>query len=768
MGKRTQSWLLAAALVLGGGVGTWFSAVAVTANTSAHSREDLRTTSTDVASSLQLALERENDLVVSAGAFIAGNPGASNTEFIRWARSVRALDRYPELTEIGHAVLVPAAELPTFAARAAADPTSPLPTPGTFEVIPPGPRPFYCFSAAKLSRPAADALPAGLDFCSADAWRATLLSIRDSGQPTYASVPGGGAPRMSVMTPIYRGGVVPTTVDERRAASLGWVGNFVAPGMLLDRALTDRGDVAVTFSYRNATSKVDLHAGNAPRGAHTASVDLHNGWTVRTTAKVISSELWHNPDGRMVLLGGLALSILLAGFLAAMAASRGRALGLTHDLRHQALHDALTGLPNRALIVDRTEQLLARNRRAGTHGAVLYVDLDEFKNVNDTLGHDAGDRLLLAAAARMRSALREADTIGRMGGDEFVVLLDGAALEVAPELVAERLLDVMRRPFELDGAASPMIVTTSIGIAVGDRASAGDMLRDADVALYEAKATGKDHYAVFHREMRAELSRRVELEFELRAALDAEQFRLVYQPIYNLDDLTLIGVEALLRWEHPTRGLVMPDEFIPVLEQTGHIREVGRWVLREACRQTAVWHARGDAIDVSVNVSGAQLDGDDIVEHIREALAASGLDATSLIIEMTETALMRNADATARRLQAIKALGVRIAIDDFGTGYSSLAYLQQFSVDSLKIDRTFVNAIQTSNESKSLIQTLVHLGNQLGITTLAEGVETTEQMDYLREAHVNEAQGYLLSRPLEADELELRLLAPARPAHQKR
>ena len=313
-----------------------------------------------------------------------------------------------------------------------------------------------------------------------------------------------------------------------------------------------------------------------------------------------------------------------------------------------------------ALIVDRIEQLLAWSRRYGTLRGALYIDLDEFKNVNDTLGHEAGDRLLVAVAARLKSTLRDADTIGRIGGDEFVVLIDGAVLNVAPELVAERLLEVMRQPFELEGASMPLLVTTSVGVAVGDRLTAVDLLRDADIALYEAKAAGKNRYEMFFPEMQTEISHRIELEFDLRSALDDEQFRLVYQPIYNLDDLTLVGVEALLRWEHPTRGLIYPDEFIPILEQTGQIREVGRWVLRQACEQMAAWHARGDTLDISVNVSGRQLDNDAIVDHVREALQISGLDATSLIVEVTETALMRNTHTTAQRLETLKAIGVRI------------------------------------------------------------------------------------------------------------
>jgi diguanylate cyclase (GGDEF)-like protein len=414
--------------------------------------------------------------------------------------------------------------------------------------------------------------------------------------------------------------------------------------------------------------------------------------------------------------------------------------------------------------MDRIDQLLARSRRNGTVGAALYIDLDDFKNVNDSLGHEVGDRLLAAVATRMASTLREADTIGRMGGDEFVVLIDGSEPMVAPELVAERLLDVLRQPFEFDGTSTSVHANTSIGIAVGDRASGGELLRDADIALYQAKARGKNRYEFFHPEMQTDIGRRIRLEFDLRSALAAEQFRLVYQPIYNLDELSVVGVEALLRWDHPTDGVLAPDEFIPILEQTGQIREVGAWVLRQACAQMAAWHARGDTLNVSVNVSGRQLDDDRIVDHIRDALQTTGLHPTSLIIEVTETALMRDTDAAVRRLRAIKDIGVSVAVDDFGTGYSSLAYLQQFPVDCLKIDKSFTSAMVGSPESEALIRTFVQLGRDLGLTTLAEGVETTSEMDLLRADHVDEAQGYLFARPLDPEILEREFLAPRRLA----
>jgi diguanylate cyclase (GGDEF)-like protein len=434
----------------------------------------------------------------------------------------------------------------------------------------------------------------------------------------------------------------------------------------------------------------------------------------------------------------------------------------TSELRHQASHDALTGLPNRALIMDRIEQLLARNRRHGTSGAVLFIDLDDFKSINDALGHQAGDQLLVAVAARIAGTLRDADTIGRMGGDEFVVLIDGATTELAPELVAERLLEAMRHAFVLDAVTMPIIVSASIGIAMVDRCTAGNLLRDADVALYRAKAAGRNRYEIFHADMQSEIPQRAELEFDLRSALKSDQFHLLYQPIYNPENLGLVGVEALLRWQHPTLGLIEPDWFLPILERTGQIHDVGRWVLHEACEQMATWHARGDTLDISLNVSGRQLDSDDIVDDVRQSLDDSGLDPAALIIEVTETVLMRNMSDTARRLHAIKALGVRIAVDDLGTGYSSLAYLQQFPVDCLKIDRIFMSAITTSPEARALIGTLVQLGKDIGLNTLAEGVETKVEIDHVRSNHVDEAEGLLLSRPLDPTTLEAEILVQAR------
>ena len=767
--KRSQVWvvvLAAALLVIGGLVGSILAAQSVVRNDTAKSKRALATSSAEVASTLRLAIQREQDLAVSATGFFLGNPGASNAEFLAWANAVGALDRYPELLGWGQVLMVTAAQLKAYQALATADPAGVVS--GPFVLVPPGERPFYCLFSVGQSRNPDTGVPAGFDYC-AGAAGAPIIAARDSGLSSYQSVDTGNdfGATLAVQVPFYRGGVVPSAVETRRAAFAGWVGLAFDPKIVLEQALRDHPATSVTLRFHDPLSNAVFASGPAPQSADSVSKDLGNGWTVETFVAGRDFGIFSDRNAFLVLLGVAGMSFLLAALVLVLGTGRARALQLvgerTGELRHQALHDALTGLPNRALIMDRIDQLLARNRRTGTMGSALFIDLDDFKNVNDTLGHEAGDRLLVAVAKRLTSALRDADTIGRMGGDEFVVLIDGASLGVAPELVAQRLLNVMRQPFDLEGAMMPLSVNTSIGIAIGDRPTGGELLRDADVALYQAKAAGKNRYEIFYPEMQTEISRRIDLEFELRSAMESNQFRLVYQPIYRLNDLSLVGVEALLRWDNPQRGPIEPDEFIPILEQTGQIREVGRWVLSTACAQMAEWHRKGDTLDVSVNVSGRQLDHDDIIEHVRQALESTGLDPACLIIEVTETSLMHNATATARRLTDIKALGVSIAVDDFGTGYSSLAYLQQFPVDCLKIDRSFTHAISTSPESKALIRTLVQLGNDLGLTTLAEGVETTLEMDHLRQEHVTEAQGFLLSRPLEPASLEAQILAPSRP-----
>jgi diguanylate cyclase (GGDEF)-like protein len=420
------------------------------------------------------------------------------------------------------------------------------------------------------------------------------------------------------------------------------------------------------------------------------------------------------------------------------------------QLAFLATHDPLTGLPNRTLILDRVEQMLVRSRRTQKPVAALFVDLDNFKSINDTLGHAVGDELLQAVAARLDGVVRAADALGRLGGDEFVVVTEELSLEAGPELIAERLLEALKVPFNLGAQGEARVsVTASIGIAGGEHSSAEDLLRDADIAMYRAKWDGKNRHVSYEAGMQGMVQNRMELEMDLREALEKEEFFLVYQPTLDLQDMSPNGVEALIRWRHPVRGVVQPDDFIPLLEETGMIVEVGRWVLKEACTQGAAWRAAGYPIGMAVNVSGRQLDTDRVIADIEEALGGSGLDPEALTIEITETTLMRNIEETARRLAQVKTLGVRIAIDDFGTGYSSLAHLQRFPVDALKIDRSFILGLKHNKEGETLIHTLVQLGKSLSIETFAEGIEQQDELSLLKGEDCDSGQGFLFARPLD-------------------
>jgi diguanylate cyclase (GGDEF)-like protein len=425
------------------------------------------------------------------------------------------------------------------------------------------------------------------------------------------------------------------------------------------------------------------------------------------------------------------------------------------ELIFLATHDALTGLPNRSLILDRIEQMLTRARIQQEPVAALFLDLDNFKAINDSLGHTAGDELLCAVAARLEGVVRETDALGRLGGDEFVVIADGLSLAAGPELIAERLLEAFKEPFKLSAAEdASVLVRASVGIATGRRSSAEELLRDADIAMYRAKWGGKSRYLLFESGMQDEVQSRMELEMDLQHALEKGEFFLVYQPTFDLERMTPTGVEALLRWRRPGRGVIEPDEFISLLEDSGAIVDVGAWVLREACAQAARWHEIGHRLTMAVNVSALQLDTDDFIAHVEEALEASGFNPGLLTLEVTETTLMRNAEETVARLAALKRLGIRIAVDDFGTGYSSFAHLQQFPVDVLKIDRSFISQLAEDNESEIVLHTLVQLGKALSIETTAEGIERPQDLSLIKEKDCDNGQGFLFTRPLTAHDAD--------------
>ena len=439
----------------------------------------------------------------------------------------------------------------------------------------------------------------------------------------------------------------------------------------------------------------------------------------------------------------------------------------TQEAMRQAFHDSLTGLASRPLFLDRLNHALARAAREGTRLAVLFVDLDRFKNVNDSLGHSAGDELLVAVAERLRAAVPPDHTAGRLGGDEFAVVLENVTDDERVTEIAKDIIERLRAPFLLSGHEA--FVDASVGIAFNTDAGADgqDLIRSADLAMYQAKKNGRGHYEIFHPALRARFLRNLELEGSLRHAVDQGAFVLHYQPIVELASGRITGVEALVRWRHAEQGLIHPPEFIPLAEDTGLILPIDRWVLGEACRQVGEWNARrgGDRpLTVSVNLSARQLQRTDLPEFVSAALARTALDPTCLIIEITESLLLHDTAATMDRLRRLKALGVRVAIDDFGTGYSSLAYLRQFPVDIIKIDKSFVAGAGEGEDGSALARAIVQLGHILRLATIAEGIESAGQLAELRGVSCEYGQGFHFAEPVPAAQLAALLnLGPQAP-----
>ena len=425
---------------------------------------------------------------------------------------------------------------------------------------------------------------------------------------------------------------------------------------------------------------------------------------------------------------------------------------LEEQLRQMAFHDPLTLLANRTLFKDRVHHALTLAQRGQCLVAVLCLDLDNFKTINDSLGHDAGDRLLLAVAQRIVQTTRSSDTVARLGGDEFAVLLEGMPTAAEARRVAESLIRVLSEPFALN--TMEVRVAASIGVAFSTSAAGTEsLLGNADIAMYHAKAGGRNRYAVFEPRMQDLLHERLRLEADLGRALDRREFFLEYQPIVDLGTGSLLGVEALVRWRHPEAGTLMPNQFIPIAEECGHIVRLGRWVLMEACRALCAWRgcvAGGTGLRVAVNISGRHLEHGELLQDVSAALASSGLEAANLVIELTESTIMYNTDANLERLRQLKALGIRLAIDDFGTGYSSLSYLHRFPIDILKIDRSFVSRL-TAENGPELARAVITLGETLGLDTVAEGIELEPQVSSLLALGCVAGQGFLFAKagPLE-------------------
>jgi diguanylate cyclase (GGDEF)-like protein/PAS domain S-box-containing protein len=464
--------------------------------------------------------------------------------------------------------------------------------------------------------------------------------------------------------------------------------------------------------------------------------------------EIVSTNRLHDPDVRGILVNGRDIT---------------ERRQLETDLLEQSLHDPLSGLANRTLFVDRAERILALATRDGVPVSVLYVDLDNFKTFNDGMGHRGGDQLLVAVAQRMALSLRQDDLLCRLGGDEFAVLVHPRSAEGSAELLAERLGEVLRAPFQIDGRT--ISVSASIGIAAGADQSIDDLLRDADIAMFEAKSKGKGQAVTFMPQMVDSANDRLQLLLDLQHALEHHEFVVHYQPVIDLETTEMTGVEALVRWEHPTRGQLSPADFIPCAEESGMIVDVGRLVLEDACRQAVAWGLPGLGLTLAVNLSARQLSSLSLLEDVAAILASTGMSPGSLVLEVTETTVMHDVEAAIERLRSLKDLGVRLAIDDFGTGYSSLSYLRKMPIDILKIDRSFVSDLHDSSASKAIVHSLIELGTTLDLELIAEGVELEAQQAALLAQHCTLAQGFLFARPMRAEDLSTRLddAAPAHP-----
>jgi diguanylate cyclase (GGDEF)-like protein/PAS domain S-box-containing protein len=471
----------------------------------------------------------------------------------------------------------------------------------------------------------------------------------------------------------------------------------------------------------------------ATRGRSIGPVEVSVGnGTRRTTLESVGSNLLDDPA-----IAGLALNF--------RDVSERKAL--EEQLRKLAFHDPLTLLANRSLFRNRVEHALALTQRSGQRIAVMFLDLDNFKNVNDSLGHDAGDRLLQAVAQRLIKSTRPSDTVARLGGDEFAILLEGINEGVDVERIASTVTASFQEPFVLDGGNTHIAASLGIGYSQpGDDTE--QLLRNADIAMYSAKSAGKARFVVFQPHMQEQLRERLRLEEGLDGALERGEFFLEFQPVIDLTHRELLGVEALVRWNHPEQGLIMPASFIPAAEESGRIIELGRWVLVEACRSVRAWRdsiVAGEGLRVAVNISGRHLQHADLVADVRHALEVSGLEPENLVIELTESTIMHNTEVNLERFRELKALGVRLAIDDFGMGYSSLSYLHRFPIDILKIDRSFVGRLTEQEDGPELARAVVMLGETLGLETVAEGIEHEDQVAKLLELGCVAGQGFLFA-----------------------
>lgn len=770
-GSRTVLWALAGTLLAVIGIlASILGARSIAHSNASKASSSFRQTSAAIASSLTLGVQHEEDLTLSAGAFFASNPHATPAQVAAWAKAVRALHRYPELQRLNMISLVREPELAAFEARLTGTPAS-AGAPH-LSVVPATDHHYYCLSAAEVPPAAAGASASAFDYC---AQGPELLLARDTGKPYYPPVTAGHS-SLLLYTPVYYGGTTPSSLAGRRAASAGWLRESLAPTLVLQRALRGHPEDALRLTHSTDSGSVTFAAGTPGPGAQSRTIALGDGWTLESFGPAAAPGVFGDAGALALLVTGVLLS-LLAGLLLFMLGTRGPRPPAAERVRapeparapSEELYDPLTGLPNRALMLDRADRMLARaSRQSGMLVGALFIDIDWFKDVTDRLGRDAGDQMLKVVAERLEAVIRTHDTVGRLGGDEFVVLVESAARGARLDSLARRVIEALHKPVEIEGFGPSVSLTASIGVAFGRYNTPGDLLRDARTALIAAKAAGKDRYTVFNANMRSVVEGRGEMEIELNNALAAGQFFLLYEPVRDLTTGNVVGMEADIRWRHPSQGVLAPVDFIPLAEETGLIIPIGRWVLEEGCARAAALNLAGPPVTVSVKVSPSQLNRDGFVTDVRRALQLSGIEPSLLTVEVAETTVMRDIGAAADRLREIKDLGVRVAIDDFGgSGYAYHSDLRRLPLDFLKVDRSSLAATDDEDYRSWLLEAILIVGRDLSLGVIATGIATSEQVDTLAAMGCAMAQGPFIGEPVPVDEVAKLIEAgmPAPPAH---
>jgi diguanylate cyclase (GGDEF)-like protein len=776
-GGRRAAWAAAALVCLAAGtVGSILGAQSVASKNTADQRAAFGHSATAIASTLKLAIQREEELAVSASTYFADNPKASAAEFGAWVKWAHTLRRYPELEGLGFVTLVRSSELPAFVAAQSghavqtpaiatvnASTTANATTSAaaasvaaaaSLHIVPAGQRPYYCLASAGLARSASQRPPAGLDYC---ATTPSLLASRETALSTSTAATAAQGAAVGLQTPVYRGSVTPRSTVGRRAAFVGWLHEVLVPAVVMRAALQGHPENAVRLRYGTSAASAVFASGTPEQGAQSSASNLHNGWTVRTFGRAASTAISADGEALALLIAGIVLSATLALLIFSVGSAGEQAKTRRPGPRtpHEDLYDELTGVPNHGLTLDLAERMVARaGRQSGMLAGALFIDIDWFSDVNEKLGEAAGDQLLTIVARRLENVVRDGDTVGRMGGDQFVVLVESEARNVRLDSLARRVMESLHKPVDLDDFGPSFFLTASIGVAFGRYGTPEELLRDSKLALDAAKHAGKDRYTLFNASMRSVIEGRGVLEADLNTALVERQFFLLYQPIYDLGTREVVALEALIRWRHPSRGVLQPSEFLPLAEETGLIVPIGRWVLEEACARTAAWNVAGHRVGVSAMVSANQLNREGFATDVRRALQQSGIDPSLLTLEIAESTVMLDLEAAGGRMQPIKQLGVRIAIDDFGSGYAYRSDLQRMPLDFLKVDRSSLAASDDEDYRSWLLEAILHFGRDLSLTVIAKGVETFEQMTALQSMGCTLAQGYFMGDPTPGNAVE--------------